>query len=274
MPYIETTTKAGNGNKTIMFPVTAHKNIIITELWNLFRNTGNTVVDIYVREGGAKTGQDGWVRIKSDISMNVLTANSITRIPANLKVNIKAGETKGFTITSSSINVGYTDSSTSYSSDDATISKGSGFGGFTAGGYNTPRVFNGRVYYELADQPPTQPGDITGIQEPLYLTSENIQFNWGTSTSQNGSAITYDIDIYDGSSWVSVATNVSEASTSIVIPSHINTDSAKIRVQAKDTSGNKSPYKESQTFSIYDKVLLVRDGDIVKSYKDGIWKVI
>lgn len=126
----------------------------------------------------------------------------------------------------------------------------------------------------IMNQPPTQPGEINGIQEPLYLTNESIQLNWGASTDPEKDAITYDVDIYDGNTWVSVATNVSEISSSIVIPSHINTDKSKIRVQGRDAVGNRSPYKESQTFSIYDKMLLVQDGDMVKTYKDGIWKVI
>ncbi|HDX9674004.1 TPA: hypothetical protein ROY08_001261 [Bacillus cereus] len=124
------------------------------------------------------------------------------------------------------------------------------------------------------NQPPTQPGDITGIQESLYVAGESIKLSWGASTDQEGDSITYDIDVYNGSSWVPVATNISDISIPIVVPSNINTANAKIRVQAKDTIGNKSPYKESQNFSIYDKMLLIRDGDTVKSYKNGIWKII
>lgn len=124
------------------------------------------------------------------------------------------------------------------------------------------------------NQPPTTPGDITGIQESLYVAGESIKLSWGASTDQEGDSITYDIDVYNGSSWVSVATNISDISIPIVVPSNINTANAKIRVQAKDAVGNKSPYKESQDFSIYDKMLLIRDGDTVKSYKNGIWKTI
>ncbi|MED1301851.1 hypothetical protein P4U65_14965 [Bacillus pacificus] len=126
----------------------------------------------------------------------------------------------------------------------------------------------------IENQPPTQPGDITGIKEPLYVAGESIKLSWGASTDQEGDSITYDIDVYNGSSWVSVATNISDISILIVVPSNINTANAKIRVQAKDTVGNQSPYKESQDFSIYDKMLLIRDGDTVKSYKNGIWKII
>lgn len=130
------------------------------------------------------------------------------------------------------------------------------------------------IGYSEGNEPPTQPGEITGIQDTLYLTSESIQLDWGASTSQIGAPITYDIDIYDGSAWLSVANSVSDISISVIIPRHINTDNAKIRVQAKDTVGNKSPYKESQDFSIYDKMLLIRDRETVKSYKNGIWKTI
>ncbi|MFE5391901.1 hypothetical protein [Bacillus thuringiensis] len=276
MPSIETVFKSNNGSRGIMFSVTAKKNITITELWSAFRITGTQNVDIYVRDGGHAKGEAGWVKIKSGALAYVINIGEgfITRIATTLAVDIKAGKTKGFAITTPTDSaIGYSSSSTDFSNDDATIVNGVGFSTLSTY-FNYPRILNGRVVYNLTEEPPTQPGDITGIQESLYLTSESIRMNWGASTIQSVAAITYDADIYDGNTWTSVATNVSEVSTSIVIPSRINTDKAKIRVQAKDTVGNKSPYKESQTFSVYEKMLIVQDGDTVKSYKDGVWKVI
>lgn len=273
MPYIETIINPTNGMSGIMFSITAKKNIVVTGLWSAFRGTGNNSVDIHVRDGGFINSSNGWTKIKSGILTSV-ERHSFIKIPTSLKVNIKSGETKGFAIVGTNINVGYSDGSTSYDNDDVILKNGIGFGGFGSGGYNIGRIFNGRVDYELDQQPPTQPGDISGIQEPLYLTNERIQLNWGASISQKGDTITYDVDMYNGSSWASMATNVSGTSVSIKIPSHINTDSAKIRVQAKDTSGIKSPYKESRTLSVYERLSFVQDGDTVKSYKDGIWKSI
>lgn len=273
MPYIETVINPTNGMSGIMFSITAKKNIVVTGLWSAFRGAGNNSVDIHVRDGGFINSSNGWTKIKSGILTRV-ERNSFIKIPTNLKINIKSGETKGFAIVGTNINVGYSDGSTSYDNDDVILKNGIGFGGFGSGGYNIGRIFNGRVDYELDQQPPTQPGNISGIQEPLYLTNERIQLNWGASISPKGDTITYDIDVYNGSSWISVVTNVSGISASVMIPSNINTDTVRIRVQAKDASGNKSPYKESQTFSAYDKMLIVQDGDTVKSYKNGIWKTI
>ncbi|MEB9509599.1 hypothetical protein P4I85_14470 [Bacillus cereus] len=273
MPYIETIMKPVNGMSGIMFSITAKKDIFVTGLWSVFRGEGNNSIDIHIRDGGFINSSSGWTKIKSGILTNV-ERNSLIKIPTSLKVNIKSGETKGFAIVGTNINVGYSNGSTSYDNDDVILKNGIGFGGFGGSGYNIGRIFIGRVDYELDNDPPTQPGEITGIQETLYLTSESIQLDWGASTSQIGAPITYDIDIYDGSAWLSVATSVSDISISVIIPRHINTDNAKIRVQAKDTVGNKSPYKESQDFSIYDKMLLIRDGETVKSYKNGMWKTI
>lgn len=276
MPSIETVFKSNNGSRGIMFSVTAKKNITITELWSAFRITGTQNVDIYVRDGGHAKGEAGWVKIKSGALAYVINIGEgfITRIATTLAVDIKAGKTKGFAITTPTDSaIGYSSSSTDFSNDDATIVNGVGFSTLSTY-FNYPRILNGRVVYNLTEEPPTQPGDITGIQESLYLTSESIRMNWGASTIQSVAAITYDADIYDGNTWTSVATNVSEVSTSIVIPSRINTDKAKIRVQAKDTVGNKSPYKESQTFSAYERMLLIQDKDTVKAYKNGLWKSI
>lgn len=274
MPYIETIINPNNGMSGIMFSVTAKKDINIKYLWSVFRGLGNDNIDIYIRDGGHVASAKGWTQIKSGFPMYIGSNASPTKIPTSLNIKMKSGEVKGFAIVSKPIDVGYTNGQNSYANDDVDLSSGVGFGGFGSGSYNTGRIFNGRVDYELDQQPPTQPGDISGIQEPLYLTNERIQLNWGASISQKGDTITYDIDMYNGSSWVSVVTNVSGISASVMIPSNINTDTARIRVQAKDASGNKSPYKESQTFSVYDKMLIVQDGDTVKSYKNGIWKSI
>ncbi|MBJ7935653.1 hypothetical protein GH870_10820 [Bacillus thuringiensis] len=275
MPYIETINKGGNGNRGVMFSITTNKDIFVTGFSTYFRIRGVAYVDIYVRDGGYAKGAGGWVKIISNVPTNVIDNNKVyTEIPAKLKVKIKSGETKGFAlVTPSGSNIAYSDGDTSFSNDDVTLINGAGFSTLSSG-FSERRIFNGRVDYELDNDPPTQPGEITGIQETLYLTSESIQLYWGTSTSQIGAPITYDIDIYDGSAWLSLATSVSDISTSIIIPRHINTDNAKIRVQAKDTVGNKSPYKESKDFSVYDKMLLIRDGETVKSYENGNWKSI
>lgn len=45
-------------------------------------------------------------------------------------------------------------------------------------------------------------------------------------------------------------------------------------VPRSDSKGGKSEYTISNVFAIAIQLVLVQDGDIVKSYKDGTWKII
>ncbi|WP_255292926.1 hypothetical protein [Bacillus toyonensis] len=276
MPYIETVFKANNGSKGIMFSVTAKKNITITELWSAFRIKGTQNVDIYVRDGGHAKGEAGWVKIKSGALAYVLNVGegSITRIATTLAVDIKAGETKGFAITTPTVSaIGYSSSSTDFSNDDATIVNGVGFS--TLGTYfNYPRILNGRVVYNLTKEPPTEPSlTKQPISKSMNLSNEIVSLEWTASTDSEGNPITYEIDLYNGSTWASIAKNIMDTNYDCILPS-VTTDKAQLRIRATDSENSASEYTLSNVFSVAKQLYVIKDGNTNKSYKNGNWEFI
>lgn len=81
------------------------------------------------------------------------------------------------------------------------------------------------------------------------------------------------MELYNGSDWVSVESSVTVNSYATILPS-LDTDKAQFRVRAKDNKGGKSDYTLGNVFTIATRLLLVQDNNIVKSYKDGVWKAI
>ncbi|EOO44540.1 fibronectin type III domain-containing protein [Bacillus cereus] len=107
----------------------------------------------------------------------------------------------------------------------------------------------------------------------VNFSGETVEIQWDESTDPDGDTISYEIELYNGSIWSPVASNVTANSYSAILPK-LDTDKAQFRVRAGDDKGGKSDYTVSNTFTISTRLLLVQDGSIVKSFKDGIWKII
>lgn len=118
---------------------------------------------------------------------------------------------------------------------------------------------------------PTNPGE-PQVNSVHNLTGEDISVTWTPSTEPNNNPIKYSIELYDGSSWREIASEFAEPNRTFSIPSGIHTSSAKVRVKA--TSLGSTEWIESQTFKISKQLLLIQDGDIIKTYKNGAWQTI
>ncbi|PGV22905.1 glycine-rich protein [Bacillus cereus] len=126
---------------------------------------------------------------------------------------------------------------------------------------------------ELGSMPPTVPTNlkITASANSVYLTGETITVSWDASTDPEGDAITYDVDFYNGSSWVPIASKTTDVSVEYKLPDGLNITNAKIRVRAVDNNTAASAYQESATFTVRKQLLLIEDGEIIRAYQDGVW---
>lgn len=129
--------------------------------------------------------------------------------------------------------------------------------------------------YGVGNNPPTQPGVITGIEEgSVYLNGEMININWGASSDSDGDVIGYDIEFtIDGSSWNSLATGVAETTRNYEITG-AESDVVQFRIRAKDPKGGYSPFVYSPKFKTRKKLILIQDGDVIKTFKNGNWQAI
>lgn len=161
--------------------------------------------------------------------------------------------------------------------------QGDGGGSFNAGenqnnirGGNN-RIHNGYVTITFVDNnnPPTKP--LSFITQPHIdsknLSNESIHLSWSPSSDLDGDAIVYKVEFYNGTDWNTVLSDLSQTSCDFILP-NLNVENAQIRVSAIDSKGLSSEYLVSNVFSIQKTFLLVRDNDMVKTFKDGVWKAI
>ncbi|MFJ6277223.1 MULTISPECIES: fibronectin type III domain-containing protein [Bacillus cereus group] len=136
---------------------------------------------------------------------------------------------------------------------------------------------HGRVEITLlrpANEPPTKP---TLTKQPISnsvnLSNDTVRLEWNASNDPEGNPITYEIDFYNGSTWVSLATKITDTKCDCIIPS-VATDKAQFRVRATDSENGASKYSLSNVFIVAKQLYVINDGDIHKSYKNGNWESI
>lgn len=142
------------------------------------------------------------------------------------------------------------------------------------------REGNGQVIFTILEakdpnSPPTKPESF--VKQPVAgsvnLSGESIILEWMASTDPEGDAISYKVELFNGSSWIPVASNIVTTSYSTILPT-LDTDKAQFRVKAVDSKAGQSDYTVGNIFTIATRLLLVQDNNIVKSFKDGVWIAI
>lgn len=138
--------------------------------------------------------------------------------------------------------------------------------------YTIPWVLIG---YSEGNELPTKPESFTKqpTANSMNLSGESIQLEWTASTDIEGDVISYEVELYNGSTWSIVASNIETNSYSATLPK-LDTDKAQFRVRAVDSKGGQSDYTLGDVFTIATRLLLIQDNSIVKSFKDGVWKAI
>ncbi|MHA4246191.1 hypothetical protein [Bacillus cereus] len=141
-------------------------------------------------------------------------------------------------------------------------------------GTNTGQGFITITFIGSANEPPTTPLLIKQpISKSMNLSNEIIPLEWTASTDPEGNAITYEIDFYNGSTWINIASKIIGTNHICVLPS-CDTDKAQFRIRAIDDESNASQYTMSNVFTVAKQVYIVKDGEINKSYKDGAWQLL
>ncbi|MBX7243039.1 MAG: T9SS type A sorting domain-containing protein [Bacteroidia bacterium] len=151
------TMAAGNGSSANCFAVTAINTITITQFSQNVSSTANTPVtfqvwyrpDNYHLVPGSQSSNTGWTQL-GQATTNSMGSGVPTVIPITFSVTIPAGQTYSFQVGCTSGSVNYTNGTTTgavfNSNADLSVTQGHG-GTFFGGMVNTPRVFNGYIYY-------------------------------------------------------------------------------------------------------------------------------
>ncbi|ECP9029748.1 fibronectin type III domain-containing protein [Campylobacter jejuni] len=126
-----------------------------------------------------------------------------------------------------------------------------------------------------ANNPPTLPQSF--VTQPkaseVLLSETDVNIEWTVSTDQDDEAITYTLEFYNGSTWDVVASKLTNPSYTYKLPS-LNTTNAQFKVKAVDEKGGESDYLLGVAFTIRKYLLLIKDGDTLKTYKSGSWQSI
>ncbi|MFJ6277225.1 glycine-rich protein [Bacillus thuringiensis] len=154
-------------------------------------------------------------------------------------------------------------------------------GGSYNGGINQVNTAMGRTGHGLViiteisnNESPTIPLLIKQpVTNSMNLSGDTILLEWTASTDPEDDAIAYEIDIYNGTVWSNIAKGIVDTNYTCTLPSS-ETDKAQFRIRATDSEGSVSEYTLSNVFLVATKLALVQDGNLVKSYNNGVWKAI
>ncbi|EOO44538.1 hypothetical protein [Bacillus cereus] len=146
---------------------------------------------------------------------------------------------------------------------------------FASAGYNSSNGYVTIQLIKLEGLPPTVPTNlkVTSSVNNIYMSGEIVSVSWDASTDPDGSAITYEVEFYNGSAWSNISAKITDTKYDCILPS-IATDKAQIRVRAMDGENNASDYVSSNVFTIAKQLYIIKDGDVSKAYKNGNWESI
>ena len=157
-PFIESTWLTDNnyalawgGN---MFDITAAKNLVVDGFDLNLGTTTAASAKVYYRPGtyvGFESSNAGWILLDS-VNLIQNGVDNYARLDLTKPLTIADGQTMGIYICTS-VGIYYTDgngTNETVSNDDLTCHFGNGGGFFSV--VNTPRVWNGRIYYKVAEE--------------------------------------------------------------------------------------------------------------------------
>ncbi|MCL4262355.1 MAG: tandem-95 repeat protein [Anaerolineae bacterium] len=180
-PGSQTTTFAGgNGSAGNMFDVTAgDREILITGFDIHVDDTSARTVEVYYKAGsyvGFQQTPGAWTMLGTE----VVTGQGIGNpTPVSIGgLTIPAGETYGLYVTLTTSDMDYTNGANTYSNGDLTITTGTG-NAYPFASVNTPRTWNGTIYYEVS---------VGVIYNDLEIDGELLTASLSTSPS-NGALI-------------------------------------------------------------------------------------
>lgn len=146
---------AGNGYNGNMFDISATTNVML-ETFSVSVDAGTWNIAIYYKSGtfvGSESSSTGWIFLDSaQVTSTTTGAGAFYKVPVDVNLQLLAGSTYGFYVTGTdgTITMNYTNGvgvGTMFSSDaNLTVYEGNG-GAWPFSVLNSPRVFNGKVFY-------------------------------------------------------------------------------------------------------------------------------
>ena len=202
---ITTTTLSGNNHRGNMFTIIAKENVIIRSFDA--SPMGNTTMEIYTRPGsyaGFGGSSDGWTLLGT---APITYTGGLTRVDIPVNVEIRAGETQAFYVTSAvtggtSLNYSNGTSEGAVYVEDANLQFTQGVGleypfSNGTGAFYTPRIWNGAIHYDV-----NNPLDSTGVTYD-NVVAQGVMFDVdGIAKTDMGGILvelvagTHDVDVY------------------------------------------------------------------------------
>ena len=150
---ILTTLAGGNGHAGNIFDITAVRSLIVTG-FDVHADPGTFDFEVWYRPGpssGFEGSSAGWTMVGSAAGVVSNGDGFPTPLPFTVSVLIPAGDRYGFYVTmTNAASINYTDGTSNgavyVSNGDIQIHQGVGLG-YPFTGYNSPRIWNGTVYY-------------------------------------------------------------------------------------------------------------------------------
>lgn len=131
------------------------------------------------------------------------------------------------------------------------------------------------IFDTQPSEPPSVPASFKRqpVLNDTHFSREEIQLEWSPSVDPEGDAFRYVLEIYNGTSWEVLQYDLTQPSTTVTLP-FIVAKNAQLRVKAIDVNSAASGYLVGNTFSIVKNLLLIQDGDSIKTYANGVWTSI
>jgi hypothetical protein len=176
---IFTTTAGGNGSAGNMFDVIPNNNLVWNGVDMSISSVGTVSVEIWYRNGtfvGSESSSTGWIPL---LTTTVTSPGTGTLVNVSgFSANLAAGQTYGLYVTTNGGGVNYTNGTslgaTNVSNSDITVKEGKGGSYFVV--TNSPRVFNGRLYF-------------AGSGCTSALTPVSVLVNWCVGISTNTTSV-------------------------------------------------------------------------------------
>ncbi|GAB4580006.1 MAG: hypothetical protein Fur0022_27450 [Anaerolineales bacterium] len=259
-PASQTTTFAGgNGLAGNMFDVTAgDREILITGFDIHVDDTNSRTVEVYYKAGsyvGFQQTPGAWTLLGTEVVTGQGLGNPT---PVSIGgLTIPAGETYGLYVTLTTSDMDYTNGANTYSNGDLTITTGTG-NGYPFGVVNTPRTWNGTIYYEVS---------AGVIYNDLEIDGELLTASLSTSPANGALAFNS-----DGTFVYTPTTAFSGVDTFTYIASDgVLTDTATVSITVtavpclvETTGDNLTDYASADESALQNAVNNANPGDLLK----------
>ncbi|PKP17763.1 MAG: hypothetical protein CVU05_14945, partial [Bacteroidetes bacterium HGW-Bacteroidetes-21] len=200
---ITTTLAGGNNHRGNMFDIVAVNAVKIKKFDA--HPMGDTEIAVYYKTGsfvGFESNAAAWTLIGT-ATVVAQPMGTATPVPVDIDIIIPAGETYAFYVTSTNtaVSLNYSNGTTPNAiyTSDANIQFLEGVGleyPFTAGSgsFNSPRIWNGNIYYELPESILWSTGETTSS----IVVSPQVPTTYSVDYTANGSEVSdnFDLNVY------------------------------------------------------------------------------